>query len=211
MQPALIVFTLLCLATSSAAELPAVPDKHLSDCIIKIAQKKGWNTATELTDLECHNMDIANTSGLEQFPNLVQLSLYRNKLENIDISVFKQLRHLNVAKNQLKSLTIENAPALEELFVFGNRLEQLHLVDLPELKLLKANDNQLTLFEYTNLPVLEKLYLFDNQLENMDIHHLPAAVYMDVRQNPMPDALYDDMDNLPSTTVLHDGNAEDWQ
>ena len=46
---------------------------------------------------------------------------------------------------------------------------------------------------------------------DMDIYHLPLAHYIDVRQNPMPDKLYEEMDKLKGITFLHDGNAKDWQ
>ena len=47
-------------------------------------------------------------------------------------------------------------------------------------------------------------------MEHIDIYSLPKMKYMDVRQNPMPDELYEEMDKLKGTTILHDGNADDW-
>jgi hypothetical protein len=87
----------------------------------------------------------------------------------------------------------------------------LELAGLPKLKLLKINDNQIVQFTYKDLPALEKIYMFNNVMEHVDIYHLPAMTYMDARQNPMPDPLYEEMDKLKGVTFLHDGNAEDWQ
>ena len=40
---------------------------------------------------------------------------------------------------------------------------------------------------------------------------VPNLVYLDARQNPMPDEFYDKIDAIESLTALHDGNAEDWE
>jgi hypothetical protein len=90
-------------------------------------------------------------------------------------------------------------------------LSQFELHDLPHLGLLKANANKMRLFSYGKLPRLEKIYLFNNQLTTIDIDHLPALRYMDARQNPMPDELYQRMDSQKNVTYLHDGNAPDWK
>ena len=82
---------------------------------------------------------------------------------------------------------------------------------MPGLTLLKINDNQIVKFTYKDLPALEKIYMFNNLMEHVDIYHLPAMKYMDARQNPMPDPLYEEMDKMAGVTFLHDGNAEDWQ
>lgn len=100
---------------------------------------------------------------------------------------------------------------MEEVFAFSNKLTSFELDNLPKLKQIKANSNQLTQFSYKALPELEKIYLFDNLMEMIDIYNLPSMRYMDVRQNPMPDELYEKMDALSGVTILHDGNAEDWQ
>ena len=89
-------------------------------------------------------------------------------------------------------------------------METLILTNLINLKVLKANNNKIENFSYSNTPKLENMYIFNNQLETINIYDLPSLQYMDCRQNPMPDSLYDEMDKKNDTTFLHDGNAEDW-
>lgn len=193
------------------AQLQPIADAALKACVIGQAQKNHWDTSTQVTNLECNSQHIKQLEGLSQFTQLAKLSLYNNELERADVQGFSQLKHVNLAKNQLAQITLAALPALEELYLFGNKLTQLQLSQLAQLKTVKINDNQLTQFTYSDLPSLEKIYLFNNKIVDLDIYHLPAMRYMDARQNPMPDKLYEDMDKLNGVTILHDGNAKDWE
>lgn len=188
-----------------------VSDPKLQSCIDAHARKKHWQKTTDVINLACHNEDIASLAGLEGFTNLEKLSFHKNNIENVSLSGLVKLKHLNLSRNKLSVMELDNLPELEELYFFGNRLPQVRLHDLPGLKQIKGNASEIEHFEYQNLPSLEKIYLFDNKMETIDINRLPAMKYMDVRQNPMPDELYEDMDKMPGVTILHDGNAEDWQ
>lgn len=200
------IFTL----AANAADLK-VADKNLQNCIDKIAQSKKWTRAEDFTSIKCHSKNIQSLEGIDKFRNVTMLSFHKNKIAEVDIAGFDLLEHLNLARNDLSTLTLTNLPALRDVYVFGNKLTRFELADLPELEQLKANSNELLQFTYKDVPSLEKIYLFDNQLETIDIYNLPSMKYMDVRQNPMPDELYEEMDVMKGVTILHDGNAEDWQ
>jgi protein phosphatase 1 regulatory subunit 7 len=58
---------------------------------------------------------------------------------------------------------------------------------------------------------LETGYFFDNQLEDLQITGLEKLTFLDVKQNPMPDELYDFYDKQEGIVISHDGNADDWQ
>jgi len=205
----------LCAAALSQAASPAgqfqpFADMRLQSCFMEQAQKNQWTSPAMVVSIRCNSKGITRLDGIEQFGNLEELSLYNNKLSRVSLQGLAHLTHLNLAKNNLELLQLEALPALVELYVFDNQLTQLQLAELPALQLLKINDNHLTRFDYAALPHLEKIYLFNNKLETVDIYHLPAMSYMDARQNPMPDKLYEDMDKLEGVTILHDGNAKDW-
>jgi len=209
-----IVFTLLPLVWQSAglrAEDWPIDDPALKTCITEAAHKKNWRQMEEVSDLRCHSMGIKNVNGLENFSGLTSLSLHNNDIDTLDPSHWPRLQVLNVAKNKLQRLEVKNLTQLEQLYVFSNSLNTLLLENLPQLEQFKANSNGMLTFQSQQLPLLSKVYLFDNELEAMDIYQLPSLKYMDVRQNPMPDELYEEMDRLKGVTVLHDGNEEDWQ
>ena len=196
---------------ATAAEID-VDDQRLEQCLRKLATEHQWKTPEEFLTIRCHSMGISSLAGLEKFHNIQALSLHNNKLSKIDINLERmpQLRKLNIARNRLENVSIGPSMALEEIYLFGNRIKNLSLNNLGNLRILKANSNKIETFHYSNLPKLEKIYIFNNKLEAFDIYDLPSMQYMDCRENPMPDKLYDEMDHMESVVFLHDGNAEDW-
>ncbi len=197
--------------TSSAQALEfTLADPRLQQCIADLARRNQWSQAEQVTDIQCHNMGIRSLEGVDQFTQLQRLSLFRNRIASAQLSGLPQLEHLNLARNGLTQLTLSDLPKLTELMLFRNELVQLDLKHLPALTLVRINSNRLERFHYEKLPALTHIYLFDNQLEHVDIHNLPALEYMDARQNPMPDELYDDMDRQQGVTILHDGMDDDW-
>lgn len=208
-----LMFILLSTALSQAtAATFIVADSNLQACLQSLVDENKWTDTKDVTVINCHSQDIQSMRGLEQFINLVSLSLYNNQLKQLDIDLkqFKNLKALNLARNNLSQLTISDLSKLNNLYVFDNHLTDLRLSNLAQLQTFKANNNNIEHFSYTNTPKLEKVYIFNNQLETIDIYNLPSLHYMDCRQNPMPDSLYDEMDKIDDVTFLHDGNAEDW-
>lgn len=193
-----------------AADL-LVDDPGLQECVNTLAKKHQWHTAESFVSIVCHNKGIETLAGLENFINVKKLSFHKNNITHASFSSFPNLEHLNIARNKLETLELSKLPNLKELYFFGNNIHKVHLGDLENLARLKASSSEIEVFSYNNLPKLEKIYLFDNKMETIDIYKLPAMKYMDVRQNPMPDELYEDMDRVKGVTILHDGNAEDWQ
>jgi Leucine-rich repeat (LRR) protein len=189
-----------------------VQDIGLQACLQKLAVINQWKKPQNVTEIKCHSNNIRSLKGLEKFTKLESLSLYNNNLEKIDINLtsFKHLITLNLSRNNLSQLIITDLSKLSKIYLFDNGMETLTLTNLTSLKVLKANNNKIEVFNYENTPKLEKIYIFNNQLETVNIHDLPNLQYMDCRQNPMPDSLYDEMDKKNDTTFLHDGNAEDW-
>ena len=189
-----------------------VQDTELQSCLQEIADVNQWHQPQDVTKIKCHSSNIHSLHGIEQFINLESLSLYNNKLKQIDVSLtsLKKLTTLNLARNNLTHLTISDLPLVNTIYLFDNGLKTLILTNLINLEVFKANNNKIETFAYSNIPKLKKMYIFNNQLETINIYDLPSLQYMDCRQNPMPDSLYDEMDKQLDITFLHDGNAEDW-
>lgn len=208
------VFCGLCLVM---APVPAVAGKWVKDealqqCLEELGNDKGWLEPEDFTSVSCHGKGIQSLQGLELFTRAENLSFHNNDIRTFDIDLrsFSQLKTLNLGRNGLTEFHLRDLNSLEELFIFSNALEKITLLDLEQLKLIRANNNQVMQFEYRNLPSIKKIYIFNNELEEFNIYELPAIEYMDCRENPMPDELYDQMDKMETVTFLHDGNAEDW-
>lgn len=202
------IFGLFC---AGAAAAPwSVPDPNLQACLGELAQQHNWSEPASFQSIECHNRGIQSLEGLSAFTNITSLSLFNNRLRRVQLQGLAQLRRLNIARNELHVLELDDLPSLQTLYFFDNRIAHIKLAGLPLLEECKGHNNDLDTFTYAALPQLKKLYLFNNQLETIDIYRLPSLQYMDVRENPMPDKLYEDMDAMKGVTFLHDGNAEDW-
>lgn len=207
-----LIFSLICATRVPASTNFNVKDENFQNCLEEIAQSKGWASAEEFIDIKCNSEEIRSLAGVEQFVNLETLSVFNNRIQRVDAEMqkLKGLKMLNVARNNMDSLKLTNLLHLESVYAFDNEIEELRLDNLPALEMIKVHNNEATSFDYSKTPKLSKIYIFNNQLEFMDIYSLPALTYVDCRQNPMPDPLYDEMDAMETVTFHHDGNADDW-
>ena len=206
----------LCLLYMSQTPSKAqnIEDKALLKCVNSALKKQGIDNQADfnqLKRLKCHKKDIASVAGIEAFTGLEYLSLFANDIKQADLRALKQLTYLNLAKNKLSSLQISQLNDLETLFLFNNRLKTLDLSGLSALKKFRMMQNRLASLDLSGAFALEEVYLWDNQLEDLDITPLKNLQFMDVKQNPMPDELYDFFDEQEGVVISHDGNADDWK
>lgn len=198
------------LATSNLAQLK-IEDNALLTCIQQQAQKHNWLKLEDILTLKCHGMKINNINGLESLTQLQSLSLYNNKITQIDLHSFSHLEHINIANNKLSTIKLTGLTNLKTLYLFKNNLTRLDFTGLAQLQKIRITNNQLTSLDISPLTSLEKAYFFDNKLEDLVVTGLPKLKFIELRQNPMPDEVYDRYDELEGITIIHDGNADDWK
>lgn len=196
---------------SPRIEAPKIHDPSLQICISKAMLKAQLTEAHALRKLKCHNKAINNVAGIEHFTGLEHLSLFGNEIRNADLRKLKNLKHINLAKNQLNQLKITGLSQLEALYLFKNELTSISFEGLGALQKMRIMQNKLNKLDISPLTSLEEAYLWDNQLEDLQITGLGKLVFLDVKQNPMPDELYDFFDEQEGITISHDGNADDWK
>ena len=100
---------------------------------------------------------------------------------------------------------------LEKLYLFKNQLATLDMSGLSALHTVRMMQNQLKTLDISALKNLKTGYFFDNKLTDLQISGLDKIEFLDVRQNPMPDELYDFYDEQDGVVISHDGNADDWK
>lgn len=198
-------------ASAAAVSELSFSDKNWQKCIEKIAAKQGLSDTLAFTEIKCHNAGIEVVEGLAQFTNLTHLSLYKNAIETLDVQMLGSLTTLNVAANKLKHMQLSNLTQLQKLYAFNNTLTKLNVTGLRNLTHLRLMNNQLIEFDITPLVALQEGHLFNNQLVTIDLTPLSQLEFIDVRQNPMPDELYDEFDEMEGISISHDGNADDWK
>ena len=186
-------------------------DQNLRACIEQTAKSNNWLNVADVTELKCHNAEIQSADVVAQFTSLTSLSLFNNKLVKLDLRALTNLSFLNLANNTLQTLSISGLNKLETLYLFRNKLESIDLTGLSALKKIRVMQNDLTKLDITPLKSLEMGYFFDNQLADLQITGLKSLNFLDVRQNPMPDELYDFYDEQVGVVISHDGNADDWK
>lgn len=209
------VFCALCCAAKVVHAVPlsslVFEDQHWKECIETHAGKHGWTNTEEFTQLKCHNKNIAVVDHLSHFSELKSLSLYKNDLTELDVSMLAVLKTLNVAANELSELNLKGLGQLEKLYAFNNQLENLDVSGLHNVTHMRLMNNKLETFDITPMTALQEGHLFNNQLTFIDLSPLTQLEFLDARQNPMPDELYDEFDEMDGVTISHDGNADDWK
>ena len=186
-------------------------DFALAKCINELASKNHWLTAKDVTKITCHGKGIQNLDDLTPFVNLKALSLFNNKISKADLRAFTQLTSLNIANNKLSHIQVTHLSQLHTLYLFKNQLTTLNFSGLSQLKKLRITNNKLFNIDISELASLEKAYFFDNKLEDLSLTGLEKLKFIELRQNPMPDEVYDRYDELEGITIIHDGNADDWK
>ncbi|MCB9398384.1 MAG: hypothetical protein H6510_11265 [Acidobacteria bacterium] len=120
---------------------------------------------TNISNLYLGNKGIADLSGLDQFPNLMVLSMANNQVTQLpDLSGFGQLAYLDARFNGLA--TFPKLPAsITQLYLTGNDLSYVPALSLPNLTTLDLNQNHIThMPALTGLTHLEAINLSDNEL-----------------------------------------------
>lgn len=206
----IVIYALVFTANLYANDLP-IKDNALKACVIKAMEKVGTTNPQLVKKLKCHNKGVKSVSGLDTLTGLESLSLFGNRIEQADLSLLKHLTHINLAKNRLTEIQIHSLVQLESLYLFKNKLTTINFSGLSSLRKMRLMENQLELLDISPLTSLVEGHLWDNQLKDLQITGLTNLEFLDVKQNPMPDELYDFYDKQTGITITHDGNADDWK
>lgn len=207
----LVFFAVTLSVRAQAADPIIIEDNALQTCVVQSMEKAGFSQSEQLTTLKCHNRGIKSVSGLEKLVNIESLSLFGNRIASADLTSLKKLKYVNLAKNNLTALQINGLTNLETLYLFKNNLLTINFEGVVALTKMRVMQNKLTVLDMSPLQSLTEAYLWDNQLEDLQISGLDNLEFLDVKQNPMPDELYDFYDQQSGITISHDGNADDWK
>ena len=129
--------------------------------------------------------DISDLTGIEYFPNLIELYCASCKLTFLDVSENKLLRVLDCSGNQLTSLNVISCANLEKLNCTNNKLSSLYVTYNTALKELSCVNNQLTVLDLTMNDRLVKLYCGGNKLTALNLTHAPNLEELSVGDNQL--------------------------
>ena len=131
-------------------------------------------------------------------PNLQNLSLTNNQIQNIDPQTFQNLPNLQeiyLHGNQIQNIdlqTFQNLPSLQEIGLNNNQIQNIDphtFQNLPNLRYIKLSHNQIQNIDpqtFQNLPNLQNIVLSHSQIQNIDpqtFQNLPNLQYINLYHN----------------------------
>ena len=109
---------------------------------------------------------------LDEFPNLLSLSLINKELTDLSMipaEMKKRLNTLEVGGNQLKTIDLSEYANLTSLSCWRNQITDLDLSKCPKLVELSCGENQITELDLSGCPKLSILECVYNKIEALDI------------------------------------------
>lgn len=192
------------------------PDKVFKKYLIDTFDKDGdgeisMTEALTITKVLCPQKGIKSIAGIEYLSNLEVLDCSRNEIENIDISINGNLKHLSCYSNPIYTLNIKNNPLLITLYCGNcnmaeldcsqnkdleilscgfNPLREIDLWENKKLILLRVRRCQLEDLELRSLKVLQKLDCSENKLYKLQLYENKDLIYLDCARNDLHNDLY---------------------
>lgn len=192
------------------------PDKVFKKYLIDTFDKDGdgeisLTEALTITKVLCPQKGIKSIAGIEYLSNLEVLDCSRNEIENIDISINGNLKHLSCYSNPIYTLNIKNNPLLITLYCGNcniaeldcsqnkdleilscgfNPLREIDLWENKKLILLRVRRCQLEDLELRGLKVLQKLDCSENKLYKLQLYENKDLIYLDCARNDLHNDLY---------------------
>lgn len=143
------------------------------------------STLAALTDLNLADNALSSvTLSTTKLPNIETLDLSSNPLTTTSFSyATANLKYLNLAGNQYKTLTISKAANLDALIVSGNQLTNLGLPG--NISLLDARDNNVSKITMppAGMPMMQQCLLDDNDLAALDLSASSALNTLTIARN----------------------------
>ncbi|XP_043237541.1 chondroadherin-like protein [Amphibalanus amphitrite] len=170
----------------------------------------------QLTSLIAYDNRLESVDGLLEAAGLDRLSLGSNRLRSIGHLRLHRLSRLDVSRNLIDQLSVDQLqglPALKELNLDGNQLRQLGsiLTVLPALTKLNLSHNQLSsLAELTPnrhqgrvfSHSLRELFAVGNRITSVGQLNLPKLVKLNLSNNQLVELSAANFAGLPSLEVL---------
>ena len=154
------------------------PDERLRKCVLDTYNKNYGTSKADITDselmkikhLDCDELGVKNTSGLEYLKELTVLDLTNNAIETINLKQNTKLVHLYLYGTKLKSIDLSKNTKLEILYLgdnenypqYRNNITSLDVsknVNLEILYLYKLHIKKLNISKNTKLEFLEASYI----------------------------------------------------
>lgn len=131
------------------------------------------------------NENFTEIKGISKCKNLVDIEIYKNRISKLDINNLRKLKYLDCANNNLKQLDVSNNLELTNLFCEFNNLKKLDVSNNKKLLNLYCKANGLEKLDVRNNKKLLKLDCTNNKLNKLDVSNNKELVRLQCGQNKL--------------------------
>ena len=117
--------------------------------------------------------------------DLLFVDVYRNQIDAVHVEDTPALRILGLQDNCLEHLDVAGAPGCLGIDVGKNRLRELDVSENGDLVELYINDNRIEKVDLTRNPKLKYFYCHNNYLIELDTRANPLLRHLNATGNPM--------------------------
>ncbi|WP_272149195.1 leucine-rich repeat domain-containing protein [Tenacibaculum aiptasiae] len=173
MNKYVFIFFINCIVFQLQAQYTQIPDSNFENALASyddIANDGQIPTSNiqSLTELVVNNKAISDLTGIEAFINLEELNVTQNNLTTLDLSSNTKLVDINIWNNKIETLNIQNLIYLEKLTATTNELTGLDVSTNIALKTLSISYNDIVSIDLSGLTQLEQFTAFRvNTLETV--------------------------------------------
>lgn len=129
-----------------------------------------------LCTLYCDNNEISKLD-VTNFKELKHLYCEGNNLSELDVSKCKELEQLSCGFNNLSELNVRQNSKLYFIECGGNNLQSIDLSKNQELEDFRCEDSPIKELDISHCPKLEHINIYGSQITTIDISHLDKLYY----------------------------------
>ncbi len=151
---------------------------------------------------------INTLEGLQYFTNLRRLDVALNNLTSISLSTLTNLEYLNVNANNVPVVDISGLSNLVELHVAGTAVSEIDLSGCPNLQVLQVEQTNITELDISGLPNLEEISCYGLGLTAIDFSNATTLKIASISDNSISMLDLSAADNL-EVLLCVDNNLTD--
>lgn len=144
---------------------------------------------------------ISDLTGINQFVNLVSLSVFGNALTNFQINGLPHLQVIHASNNQLTTLSVSNVASLQNINFSNNQVSGFSIVNAPNLQTLSCSNNLLTAIDLSGLPNLVTLECNNNLIGSLTLNNNNNLLNIVAVNNKLTSVAFEQAPNLANLYV----------
>ena len=167
----------------------AIPDVNFEKALIALGHddvKDGrilTAKAKEVKQLDVHEKEISNLTGLQAFENITDLNGQGNSIKAIDLSKNLKLKTINLSDNQLTGVDISPLTNLTVFNAKSNSIQSLDVSANEKLNSLFLKDNKLQHIDLSKNTLLRDLILEANKIKHLDLSKNTGLKAVNIKGN----------------------------